>query len=88
MAQAQAESEHRLYERAERGRKAAQKRILEVEAVIRDARRIIFTVEAEEMSPKMAEVKKVLGRAGAVSNGYRDAGRSKLDGVQEARVQG
>lgn len=72
MAQGQAESEHRLYERAEHGRKAAQKRILELEEIIRDARKLITAATP-------VELKKVLGRAGAVSNGYRDADRSKVD---------
>lgn len=72
MAQGQAESEHRLYERAEHGRKAAQKRILELEEIIRDARKLITAATP-------AELRKVLGRAGAVGNGHKDANRSKVD---------
>lgn len=74
-AQGQAESEHRLYERELAGRRAAQKRVLELEAVIRDARRWIAA--QDDIEDELVEIKAIVWRPGVVSNGYAEANRSK-----------
>jgi hypothetical protein len=74
-AQAKAASEHRLAERSERGRKAAQKRVQELEAVLRDAHHWM----AQNGAQTPLELRRILKRAETYSKDYQRAESSRSE---------
>lgn len=75
-AAARAESEHRIAVRENKGRLAAQKRVAELEEVVRDARHWMRENPDVEVPE---ELRRIIRRAGVVANSYRLANTSKAD---------